>query len=213
MNNEITLEKRFEHVKSSIVKTAAAVLELYNLLSDYSQSKESLDIIQNSTFNLYRAALSYMISNEYCKIFDQNKSERSPKLSSIYVYIDEIEHAKNKEYSHLLRTLEIKNEVNEQIKHLRDKTYAHADFDPVNKVFHIPVLDMEQVLKIHTNLKKVNNIVNALSKELTDKESMIPEYSLVYDLRENRTFNFINHTAKAIKYYKDNIQDAANRGY
>ncbi len=213
MSNEITLEKRFEHVKSSIVKTAAAVLELYNLLSDYSQSKETLDIIQNSTFNLYRAALSYMISNEYCKIFDQNKSKRSPKLSSIYVCVDEIKDATNKEYSHLLKTLEIQNEVNEQIKNLRDKTYAHADFDPINKVFHIPVLDMEQVLEIHTNLKKVNNIVNALSQEFTDKGSMIPEYSLVYDLRENRTFNFINHTAKAVKYYKDNIQDAANRGY
>lgn len=213
MINEITLEQRFEHVKSSIVKTARANIEQYNLLSDYSQSKESIDIIQNSTFNLYRAALSYMISNEYCKIFDQNKSKGSPKLSSIYVLIEELKHEKNKEYSHLLPTLGIKNELNEKIKYLRDKTYAHADFDPVNTAFHIPILDMDQVLEIHTNLKKVNNIVNSLSKEFTNEGSIIPEYGLVFDLRENKTFNFINHTAKAVKYYKDNIQDAANRGY
>lgn len=213
MYNEINLENRFEHVKSSVVKSARAVLELYNLHLDYSQSQESLDISQNSTFSLYRAALSYMISNEYCKIFDSKKSNSSPKLSSIYVLLDEIDRVKNKKYSDLLSALDVKNKINLELKHLRDKTYAHADFDPVNTAFHIPVLDMEQVIEIHTNLKKVNIIANSLSIEFTEDKKMAPEYTLVYDLRENRTFNFIKHTGKTRKYYNDNIQDAARRGY
>lgn len=210
---EVTAEERFAHVKSSVVKSARAVLELYNLLLDFNYSRESLDISKNSTFNLYRVALSYMISNEYCKIFDKKHSKNSPKLSSIYVLIQELELLKNKKYRQLLSTLEINNDINREIKHLRDKTYAHADLDPVNKAFHIPVLNMEQVIEVHTNLKKVNNIANALSKVLAEENNVIPEYTLVYDLRENQTFNFINHTAKTVKYYKDNIQDAARRGY
>ena len=43
------------------------------------------EIIDNHTFSLFRASLSYMISNEFSKIFDDNEKNGSPKLSSIYV--------------------------------------------------------------------------------------------------------------------------------
>ena len=213
VKTEIPVEKRFEHVCSSIVITSYAVLDLFNLLQNFTKSKEANTISKNHTFNLFRASLSYMIVNEYCKIFEENSKYH--KLSSIYTLLAEIKKSGKSDWNDYLISLEVDEFITENIRHVRDKSFAHSDDDDtVNIPFKIIILNKDQLRDINSNLAKLNQLIDRISLADEYKTGYKPEYKLTFNLEStSQTTNFINFSASTSRYFLDNCLDAAERGY
>jgi hypothetical protein len=219
------LFERFNHIKSSVVITGIAINELYNLQRNYANNSAVKEIIDNPTFSLFRASLSYMISNEFSKIFDDNEKNGSPKLSSIYVlnkylpkkYQEMISEKYKDLVSEKYKESDPKHPVNKiisDVKEYRDKSHAHSDKHILNKPLSILVYSREQLAKMNNKLNIVNDVLNDLSQNSIDNIFGEPTtYNLLRNFDSNTTVNFIKFTALARRYYNDNSIDAMNKGY
>ncbi|MCA6514586.1 MAG: hypothetical protein IM577_03210 [Chitinophagaceae bacterium] len=211
------LFERFEHIKSSVSISSFAINELYNLQRNYANNPDVKEIIDNHTFRLFRASLSYMISNEFSKIFDDNEKNGSPKLSSIYVlnkYLPEKYQELITEKYKELDPMHPVNNIIYDVKKFRDKSHAHSDKHILNKPFSRLVYSREQLAEMNNKLKIVNDVLNQLSQNSIDNIFGEPAtYNLLRNFDSNTTINFIKFTALARRYYNDNSLDAMNKGY
>jgi hypothetical protein len=219
------LLERFNHIKSSVIISGKAINELYNLLGNYSNNSDIKEIIDNHTFRLFQASLSYMISNEFSKIFDYNDKKGSSKLSSIYVLIkylpEKYQTLISEKYKLIVpeknKELDFKHPVDKiisDVKEYRDKSHAHSDKHILNMPLSVLVYNKDQLIEMDRLLTIVSNMLNDLSQNSDNNIFGQPAtYKFISIFDSNTTVNFIKYSSIARKYYKDNFIDAFNKGY
>jgi hypothetical protein len=205
----VQFEERLRHVCSSLFFCSHAFQELRTITTRYELSEVN-SLIQRPPFNFYRASLSYIIIMEYCKIF--HPKEKKDRLSNIHKLWEEscqlypsLENENNRIAIKSLKT----NELNESIKKLRDKRFAHSDSHELNKPFNIKVFTEDEQTELALQMNTAINLFNAIHKCAVGSDLNFPHHSTNF----SQTRSFIHEASIALVFYYKNQSLAYNQGF
>lgn len=203
---------RYNHVISSLMFCSQALQELKTLTTKYELEPVN-HVIRQAPFNYFRGTLTFMITIEYCKIF--NPDDRKEQMSSINRLWNEAckvyPSLKKEKHGPTLQKLKDikKGELLLNITQLRNKRVAHSDDDDINRPFKLKLFDQDELQGITDNLDVAIDVLNIISKQEDGTILEFPHQST----GSSQTRNFIHYTAIAKAFYDKNMILAYRQGY
>lgn len=197
------LKSKFDNTYWSIHLFNNALSEL-KLLSEEVCSDSEVAIVKSRTMSFYRVTLQYCIVLEYTKLFENpsadRKKEHNSSLFKLNKKIFKTSNSFEENYEVNLKKLNsiTETEFFKTMKALRDKKFAHSDFDDNNLPFNFKSFSNEDFSRWFSHLEIV--------KEVLDDCSLFfnYQYSIRIPHHDNRTRNFIKNQAKYKDFYQKN---------
>lgn len=203
---------RYNHVFSSLMFCSQALQELKTLTTKYDLDLVN-QMIRQAPFNYYRGTLTFMLTLEYCKIFNPN--DRGERMSSIYGLWSEAcriyPSLKEEKSGPTLKKLKMikKGELLLNITQLRNKRVAHSDDDDINRPFNLKLFDQDELQGITDDLDVAIDVLNIISRQEDDKILGFPHQST----GSSQTRNFIHYSAIAKAFHDKNMTLAYKQGF